>query len=204
MRKTIQQDAFTRQVLAGAILNLETPWLGGPVQGQMGAGGLQLSALLGAEVEVSWRVLPIDNASLGTWQATLQEFRADLDGGEDIVSVSYDVSGQFLNGDGEITLQCGPDPLVRYILTLTNRAIVVETVRTVRVQRLITAEFSPHRSPADAQDAQGAGYGGVVAVPAVPVAYPIRDQSPLAGFAGDMVDQPNGDDPMWSGELDDA
>lgn len=170
----------------------------------MGAGGLQISALLGAEIEVSWRVLPLDNMPLGTWEATLSENRADLDGGQDFTGVSYDVSGQFLNGDGEITLQCGPDPLIKFGLTLTNRAIVVETVRNVRIQRVITAEFAPHRAPADAQDAQGAGYGGVVAVPAVPVAYPIRKESIDAGESWDQADQGDGDDPMWSGGLDHA
>jgi hypothetical protein len=199
MRKTITQDAFTRSLAAGQSLNLETPWLGGPIQGQMGAGGLQLSALLGAEIEASWRILSTDLNDIASLQATFSETRADLDGNEDFTAVSYDVTGQMLNGDGEVTAQCGPDPFVKFGLQVTNRSA---SAILLRVQRLITAEFSPHRSPADAQDAQGAGYGGTVAMPGVPVTYPIREQSRLAGHASELVDQPDGDDPMWSGELD--
>lgn len=179
--KLADQITQAASLAVGGSVTLSSPWIAQP---QQGYGDPRISGDLGGIYAVAprivFRVVETAGQSLQGLTVQLQWQEQSINGAADPVVQTEDVTGDLLLGGGRLQIDTGDLGISQFsiLLTLRTGASLNLLCRTE-----VWGIFAPHRAPAQVQDAQGFGYGGVYAVNNVP--------NPLATRSARRVEQPN-------------
>lgn len=192
--KLVDQVTQTVSLAAGSSVTLSSPWV---VQPQQGSGDLRVAGDLGAVGAVAPRVIfrVVDLATvpdLTGLTATLLWQEQSVTGQADSAPISEDITGDLLLSRGRVQVDLGDLNIEQVSLTLTQQVAVEQKTYLCRVE--LWGLYAPHRAPAQPQDTQGFGYGGVYTVNGVPQTLADRnlrkDQVSHLGGLLDPRDEP--------------
>lgn len=193
--KLTQQWTQKLTIAVGQSVTLSAPWIAQP---QEGSGDLRISGDLGGVSAIAprtiFRVVDTSGANLSTLTAELQWQEQSITGQADPVVQTEDVTGDLLLSNGRVQVDAGDLGISQCSLVLTNQT---GSTRILLCRVEVWGIFAPHRAPAQVQDTQGFGYGGVYAVNGVP--NPLATRSPRRvemPNLGGLVDPPT-DTPEW-------
>jgi hypothetical protein len=179
--KLADQTTQIAALTVGGSVTLSGPWIAQP---QQGYGDQRISGDLGGIAAIApriiFRVVEMTGQSLQGLTAQLQWQEQSINGSADPVVQTEDVTGDLLLGGGRLQFDTGDLGISQFSVVLTLQTGASLTL-LCRVE--VWGVFAPHRAPAQVQDTQGFGYGGVYAVNGVP--------NPLLTRSARKVEQPN-------------
>lgn len=170
--KLCDESWSEHSVSAGNSITLTTPYIRSPFQAyHKFQKGTAFKAIPVVDPRIFFHVEDFAGvASIGLWTAVLGIQRWGRNGDQGMYTPTQDVTGQFILGQGDLSIMTRVESLFRYQLVLTNTDTSTHQLAT-RVQ--VFGAFQPHSAAAQYRDPDGDGkkspdpYEQVVVMPSL-------------------------------------